>query len=200
MRRSWRRARAAILTSGCAGHSDLESSPGPILFVADLFHPVDHFAVALFLNGDVGHGRGGRSPMPVLLAGREPHDVTRANFFERTSPALCEAAARRDDKGLAERMGVPCGAGTWFEGNAGTLNKRRIGRLKKRIDPHGASEPVRRSLDRRLGATSLDFHFQIPSGDLGNVPRHPSNSHLAQPAIIRSRYRLPDVFFRPPAD
>jgi hypothetical protein len=45
------------------------------LFVADLFHPVDGLAVELFLNGDVGHGGGGRGPVPMLLAGREPDDV-----------------------------------------------------------------------------------------------------------------------------
>ena len=27
----------------------------PILFVADLFHPIDHLAVERFLNGDVSH-------------------------------------------------------------------------------------------------------------------------------------------------
>ena len=41
-----------------------------ILFVADLFHPVDGLAVELFLNGDMGHGRGWRGAMPVLLTGR----------------------------------------------------------------------------------------------------------------------------------
>jgi len=28
-----------------------------VLFVADLFHPVDDLSVELFLNGDVSHGR-----------------------------------------------------------------------------------------------------------------------------------------------
>jgi len=28
-----------------------------VLFVADLFHPVDNLSVELFLNGDVSHGR-----------------------------------------------------------------------------------------------------------------------------------------------
>src|SRR5207245_3005731 len=36
------------------------SFPHAILLVADLLHPVDHLAVFLFLNGDVGHGCGSR--------------------------------------------------------------------------------------------------------------------------------------------
>src|SRR5579863_1290257 len=118
------------------------SSPAAVLFVADLFHPIDNFPIALFLNGDVRHGRGGRSPMPVLLAGREPDHITGADILDRTSPTLCQAAARGDDEGLTERMRVPCGSCAGLEGNAGALNQRRIGRLKKRINSHGASEPV----------------------------------------------------------
>src|SRR5258708_21878822 len=47
----------------------------PVLLIADLFHPGDNLTVELFLNGDVGHGRGRRSPMPVLLARREPDHI-----------------------------------------------------------------------------------------------------------------------------
>ena len=45
---------------------------GLVLFVADFFQPVNNFAVELFLNGDVRHGRSRRRPMPMLLARREP--------------------------------------------------------------------------------------------------------------------------------
>jgi hypothetical protein len=51
------------------------------LFVADLFHPVNRFAVELFLNGDVRHGRGWRGAVPMLLARREPDYVSRSDFF-----------------------------------------------------------------------------------------------------------------------
>jgi hypothetical protein len=34
------------------------------LFVADLFHPVDDFSFEAFLNGNMRHRRGRRSPMP----------------------------------------------------------------------------------------------------------------------------------------
>src|SRR5208282_5661981 len=74
--------------------------PSVVLFVGDLFHPVDHLTVELFLDGDVRHGCGRRSPMPVLLAGREPDHITRPNFFDRASPALCPAAASGDDQSL----------------------------------------------------------------------------------------------------
>ena len=117
-------------------------SPSAVLFVADLFHPIDNFPVALFLNGDVRHGRGRRSPMPVLLAGREPDHITGPDLLDRASPTLRQAAASRDDEGLTERMRVPCGTCAGLKGDAGALNKRRIGRLKKRIDSHGACEPV----------------------------------------------------------
>jgi len=46
-----------------------------------------------------------------------------------------------DDESLTERMLVPCSPRARLEGYARTLNKCRIGCLKKRIDPYGASEP-----------------------------------------------------------
>jgi hypothetical protein len=39
------------------------------LFVADLFHPVNRFAVELFLNGDTGHRGGGVAPCCGLNSG-----------------------------------------------------------------------------------------------------------------------------------
>jgi hypothetical protein len=59
-----------------------------ILFVADLFHPLDNLAVELFLNGDVRHGRGRCSPMPVLLAGRKPDHITGPDLLDRSAVAL----------------------------------------------------------------------------------------------------------------
>jgi hypothetical protein len=51
-----------------------------VLFVADLFHPVDDLAFVLLLNGDMRHGRGRRGSVPVLLTGRKPDDITRPNL------------------------------------------------------------------------------------------------------------------------
>jgi len=85
------------------------------LFVADLFHPVNHFAVELFLNGDVRHGRGWRGAVPVFLARREPNHVTGPDFFNRPAPALHTPAAGGHDQGLPQRMGVPGGPGAGLE-------------------------------------------------------------------------------------
>src|SRR6059036_4183328 len=85
-----------------------------VLFVADLLHPVDDLAVEVFLDCDVGHGGVRRRAMPVLLARRAPDDVARSNHFDRPTPALHEPAAGRDDQGLTQRMGVPCGPGAWL--------------------------------------------------------------------------------------
>jgi hypothetical protein len=91
---------------------------GLILFVADLFHPVDSLAVQLFLNGDVGHRRGCRGSMPVFLTGRNPDDVTRrisslgpAQRCARPQPAvtiklsrLVQEALQRQSAGLKSSL------------------------------------------------------------------------------------------------
>jgi len=65
--------------------------------------------------------------MPVLLAGREPDDITGPDFLDVAAPALRAATASRDDEGLTQRMGMPCGTRTRLEGYAGALNKCGIG-------------------------------------------------------------------------
>src|SRR5881296_183593 len=40
--------------------------PGAVFFVAHMFQPVDKLPITPFLNRDVRHGRGRRSPMPML--------------------------------------------------------------------------------------------------------------------------------------
>src|ERR1039457_2379919 len=102
-----------------------------VLFIADLFHPVNRFAVELFLNGDVRHGRGWRSAVPMLLARREPDHVTRTNFFDRAAPALHASAASRHDQRLTQRMGVPCGAGAGFKRDNCAGNPRGITSFKR---------------------------------------------------------------------
>src|SRR6266487_2781058 len=82
-------------------------SPGLILLVANLLHPVDGLAVEPLLNGNVRHGGGCRGAVPVLLARREPDHVARPDFLDRAAPALRQAAAGGHDQGLAQRVGVP---------------------------------------------------------------------------------------------
>jgi hypothetical protein len=93
------------------------------------------------------------------LAGWEPDYVTEPDVLDWAAFALDPATAGRDYEGLAKRMGMPCSPRAGFEGDAGTLNKRRIGRLEERIDSDCASEPIRWSVCRRLGASSFDTHF-----------------------------------------
>src|SRR5437870_9267087 len=59
-----------------------------VLFIADLFHPVDGFAVEPFHNRDVRHGRSWRGAVPMLLTRRAPDHVARPNLLDRPSPAL----------------------------------------------------------------------------------------------------------------
>src|SRR5947199_10634202 len=100
-----------------------------VLFAPDLLHPGAGLAAEVFLDCDVSHGGGRRRAMPVLLARRAPDDVARSNHFDRTTPALHEPAAGRDDQGLTQRMGVPCGPGAWLKRDAGSPRARRIGPL-----------------------------------------------------------------------
>ena len=76
-----------------------------VLFVGNLFHPVDSLAVERFLDGDVLHRgvRGGA--MPVLLARREADDVSGSDLGDRTTIALGKSSPEDDDQRLAEGMG-----------------------------------------------------------------------------------------------
>ena len=76
--------------------------PGLVLFVADLFQPVHHFAVEVFLYGDMRHGGRWRSAVPMLLTRREPDYVAGPNFFNRTTEALRQTETRRDNQRLPE--------------------------------------------------------------------------------------------------
>jgi len=129
----------------------------PILLFTDLFQPVDHLAVLLFLYGDMRHGRGRRGTMPVLLAGREPDHVTGTDLLDRSSFPLSPPAAGHDDERLTEWMSVPRSPCAGLEGYTRALNERRIGRLKKRIDSHRACEPLGRAFRGRLRPTSFDL-------------------------------------------
>src|ERR1043165_2565106 len=80
------------------------ASPSSVLLVGDVFEPVDGLAIELLLHGDVGHRRGWRRPVPVLFARGKPHDVTGANLFHGSAPALGAAEPGCHDQRLAERM------------------------------------------------------------------------------------------------
>jgi len=87
-----------------------------VLFVTDLFHPVDHLAIELFLNGNVRHGSGWRGTVPMFFPGREPDDIARMDLLDGTALALHSPATACDNQGLSKGMGMPCGACTGLEG------------------------------------------------------------------------------------
>src|SRR5581483_5149939 len=89
-------------------------------------------------------------------------DITRANLLDWSAFALRPPKAGSHDKSLSKRMRVPCGARSGFESYASALHEGGIGCLEKRIDTYAASEPLRRSLGRRLRACSLYFHLCAP--------------------------------------
>src|SRR5580704_16222883 len=129
-----------------------------VLFVADLFHPVDDFAFERFLNRDVRHRRRRRGTVPMLLARREPDDVTRPDFLDRAALPLHPADAGGHDQRLAERMAVPGGTRAGLESDAGASTAGRIGCLEQRVDADRAAEPVRWPLGGRLRTVAFDFH------------------------------------------
>lgn len=130
-------------------HSRARSADAPlfaILFVAHFFHPINDFAIEIFCNGDVRHGRGGRSAVPMLFAGRKPNNVAGADFFHGSVFALRPAATGCDNESLAQRMRMPCGSRAGLERDACAGDAGRRGRLEQWIDAHCAGEPVCRAL------------------------------------------------------
>src|SRR5947208_6902471 len=107
-----------------------------ILFVTDLFHPVDDFTVELFLNGDVCHGCGWRSAMPMLLAGRKPDHITGPDFLDRATPTLRPPESGCHNQCLTQRMGVPGGEGTRLKRYVCSQNTCRFGILEHRYSAH----------------------------------------------------------------
>ena len=120
------------------------------MVVADFFHPIDNFAVEFFLDGDVRHGGSRCGAMPVLLTGREPHNIAGPNLRDRPAFSLSPTAASGDDESLTKWMGVPCRPCARLKSYTGALNESWVRRRKKRIDADSACEPIRGSLGGRL--------------------------------------------------
>ena len=108
-----------------------------VLLVAHLLHPLHGRAVTVLGDGDVRHRRLRRRPVPVLLAGRDPHHVPRTDLLDGVAPSLHASGARRDDQDLAARMRVPRRAGAGLERH-GCRRWRATGR-----PPRTASRPAR---------------------------------------------------------
>src|SRR2546423_9115353 len=134
----------------------------PVLFVADLFHPVDGLAVELLLDGDMSHCRRGRCSMPVLLTGRKPDDIARPDFLDGPTPMLRPAAAGRHNQCLTEWMSVPCGPCARFERDAGASAACGFGYLEQGVNADAAGEIFRRTFSGGPRAASFDFHCCFP--------------------------------------
>src|SRR5688572_5875238 len=93
-----------------------------VLVVADLFQPVGGLAVELFHNGNVRHGRGGRSAVPMLLTRREPDHIAGMDLLNWTALTLDPTATGCDNQGLTQRVGVPCSTGAGFECDTGAAH------------------------------------------------------------------------------
>ena len=124
---------------GLQGHAASAKSLA-VLLVADLFHPLDHFAVELFLNGDMRHTGGCRGSMPVFLTRRDPDNITLPDFLNWTAPLLNPACASGHDQNLAQRVGMPCCPSAGLERDPRAGRACRILRLEQGIDAYGTSE------------------------------------------------------------
>ena len=80
------------------------------------------------------------APCQCLMPGRKPDHVPGSNLLFRAAPLLHEAKARRDEKGLADRMRVPSRAGAGLEGDVPAGDPRRSSRGKERVNPNRARE------------------------------------------------------------
>src|SRR5258707_9203393 len=126
------------------------SKRAEVLFVADLFHPVDDLTVELFLNGDMRHGRGRRSTMPMLLARREPDHIAGMDLLDRAALALHPTATGCDNQRLTQRVCMPCGSSAGLECDTGVSRACRSVCLEQGIDAHRAGKPIGRSFAGRL--------------------------------------------------
>ena len=92
--------KAKLLTLHAGSTSRRLRNLTTILLVADLFEPVDGFAVERFLNSNMCHGGGRSCAMPVLLAWRKPDYVAGVDLLNRTALALRPTATGDDDQVL----------------------------------------------------------------------------------------------------
>ena len=105
--------------------------------------------------------RRGRT-VPVFLAGREPHDVARANFFDGAAFALHPPPTKRDEKSLAERVGMPCRPRVRLERDDRTSDSGWCLALERGVDAYVAREPIGGSFGGRLRTSTCDLQAVSP--------------------------------------
>ncbi len=134
-----------------------------VFLIRHLFHPHHGYAIQRFLNSDVSHRGGGRCAVPVLMPWRAPNDVTCADLHNRFAFTLGPTTTSGDNEGLAQGMGVPCGAGTWLKRDTGYRNPCRFWREIQRINSHSAREVSFWAFCRSLRANTFQFHICFSS-------------------------------------
>ena len=70
---------------------------GQVLFVSDLLHPFDHFAVEGLCDGNVRHGGGRSCAVPMPFIRRTPDSIAGPNFEFRLIFTLDPTAPTSDD-------------------------------------------------------------------------------------------------------
>ena len=117
-----------------------------ILVVTNLFHPVNRFAIEVFLDGHMRHGCGRRSAVPMFLTWRDRDHISWSNFLTRSAPTLHPTAARRHNQGLAQRVTVPGCPRARLERDTGAARACRIVGIEQGIDTYTAGKPLGRTL------------------------------------------------------
>ncbi|MNK63460.1 hypothetical protein D3C87_826780 [compost metagenome] len=127
-----------------------------------MLHPVYHLAVLDLLKRDMGHRHIRCGAVPVPFTRCKPDDITGANLLHRLTLTLRAAKAGYHDQGLAERMGVPGGAGAGFESHLSTLHPFGIEGVEERIDTDRTGEPGIRAFAGRSCSRAQYFHGCSP--------------------------------------
>ena len=112
--------------------------------------------------------RVGRGAVPVVLARSEEDAVARADHLDRPAAPLAEPDALGHVDRLAERVGVPRGAGARGEVDEVGLRAGRRDRRRHRVDVDVAGEPGRRALGG-VDAAPRDLHGGPPSRMAGQA-------------------------------
>ncbi len=100
-----RRLRDRCFRVYASAHGSFSSSL--ILLVADAsLHPVDNLAVVMFLDGDMGHGRSGRSTRANVSHPERTRQRPRPSL-RSDRPRVAPAQTGCHDQGLTDRVGVP---------------------------------------------------------------------------------------------
>src|ERR1700728_1200972 len=80
----------------------------------------------------MSHRGGGGGSVPMLLTWGEPDDVAGSDLLDGAARALGSTAAGGDDQCLTQRMRMPGGAGTGFEGDGSAHNTGRFRRSQSK--------------------------------------------------------------------